>query len=102
MKQKAMDHQHSKEDRPDRPQRGNVMPGSPACRGQSGEGRTDVLGVFRGGTAAEVTIIPATKQSLQNSILLKDRINARVAAYCRVSTEDEFQEESFAGQCRFL
>ncbi|MGN0707588.1 MAG: recombinase family protein [Faecalibacterium sp.] len=50
----------------------------------------------------EVTIIPATKLSLQNNALLKDRTRVRVAAYCRVSTDDESQEESFAGQCRYF
>ena len=57
---------------------------------------------LRAGRSPEVTIIPATKLSLQNNALLKDRLRVRVAAYCRVSTDDESQEESFAGQCRYF
>ena len=45
----------------------------------------------RAGQAPEVTIVPATKLSLQNNALLKDRARVRVAAYCRVSTDDESQ-----------
>ena len=56
----------------------------------------------RAGQTPEVTIVPATKLSLQNNALLKDRARVRVAAYCRVSTDDESQEESFAGQCRYF
>ena len=102
MKQKETGNQHSTDNRPNSPRYDNVMSCSPPLNVQLGGESMDMMEVFRVEQASEVTIIPATKESLQNSILLKDRINVRVAAYCRVSTEDESQEESFEGQCRYF
>lgn len=102
MKQKKTGNQHSTVNRPNSPQRDKVMSCSPALNLQMGEESIDIREVYRVRPTSEVTIIPATKESLQNSMLLKDRINVRVAAYCRVSTEDESQEESFEGQCRYF
>ena len=44
-----------------------------------------------------VTIIPATK--LQEQKALKRQL--RVAAYCRVSTEEEEQQSSYEAQCTY-
>lgn len=49
-------------------------------------------------TAPTVSVIPATKCSVQNGIKLKQQKNIRVAAYCRVSTGDESQQTSYTKQ----
>ena len=43
-----------------------------------------------------VQVIPATKTINKN---IEDQ-NLRIAAYCRVSTDDDSQETSFEGQCK--
>lgn len=48
-----------------------------------------------------VTIIPATKRSVQNNEQFKERSNLRVAAYCRVSTGSDSQRTSYATQRAF-
>ena len=48
--------------------------------------------------AREVTVIPATKTARQNVNKQKDERKIRVAAYCRVSTDQEEQENSFKNQ----
>ena len=50
---------------------------------------------------ANVSIIPATKRSVQNGGQLKMQNNIRVAAYCRVSTGDESQQTSYTTQKAF-
>lgn len=52
-------------------------------------------------TMANVSIIPATKRSVQNGGQLKMQNNIRVAAYCRVSTGDESQQTSYTTQKAF-
>ena len=47
---------------------------------------------------ANVSIIPATKRSVQNGGQLKMQNNIRVAAYCRVSTDKDDQAGSFESQ----
>ena len=39
-------------------------------------------------SGAKLTITPATKRSTQNVKTLKQQENVRVAAYCRVSTDE--------------
>lgn len=46
----------------------------------------------------QVNVIPATKRHIQNGNQLRSQANLRVAAYCRVSTEEESQENSYAAQ----
>lgn len=50
---------------------------------------------------ANVSIISATKRSVQNGGQLKMQNNIRVAAYCRVSTGDESQQTSYTTQKAF-
>lgn len=50
------------------------------------------------GTPRSVNVIPATKRHLQNGDQLRAATNIRVAAYCRVSTEEESQQNSYASQ----
>lgn len=47
---------------------------------------------------ATLTVTPATKRSTQNVVTLNQQSNVRVAAYCRVSTEESDQENSFMNQ----
>lgn len=46
----------------------------------------------------EVSIIPATKRHVQNKDQFRRQTGLRVAAYCRVSTEEESQQNSYAAQ----
>lgn len=46
----------------------------------------------------EVSVIPATKRHVQNGDQFRKQIGLRVAAYCRVSTEEESQQNSYAAQ----
>ena len=46
----------------------------------------------------QVSIIPATKRHLKNGDQFRCQTELRVAAYCRVSTEEESQENSYAVQ----
>ena len=48
-----------------------------------------------------LTTIPATKQSVQNAVKLHQKRTARVAAYCRVSTEEIDQQNSFENQTKY-
>lgn len=48
-----------------------------------------------------VSVIPATKRSVQNGGQLKKQTSVRVAAYCRVSTGDETQQTSYTNQKSF-
>ncbi|MDO5425075.1 MAG: recombinase family protein [Eubacteriales bacterium] len=50
---------------------------------------------------SHVEIIPATKRSVQNGGQLKERKHLRVAAYCRVSTDEDNQQNSYAMQKAF-
>lgn len=52
-------------------------------------------------SAPNVSVIPATKRSVQNGGQLKQMNNLRVAAYCRVSTGDESQQTSYIKQREF-
>ena len=52
-------------------------------------------------SAPNVSVIPATKRSVQNGGQLKKQKKVRVAAYCRVSTGDESQKSSFTEQNKF-
>lgn len=45
-----------------------------------------------------VSVIPATKRTLQNGDQLRRSTDIRVAAYCRVSTEEESQQTSYTSQ----
>lgn len=49
----------------------------------------------------EVSVIPATKRSVESGGQLKKQKSLRVAAYCRVSTGDESQQTSYTTQRRF-
>lgn len=49
----------------------------------------------------EVNIIPATKRSVESGGQIKKQKFLRVAAYCRVSTDDESQQTSYATQNAF-
>ncbi|EET60475.1 resolvase, N-terminal domain protein [Marvinbryantia formatexigens DSM 14469] len=49
----------------------------------------------------QVSVIPATKRSVQGGAQLKKQTNIRVAAYCRVSTGDESQLTSYTNQKAF-
>lgn len=51
--------------------------------------------------APTVSVIPATKRSVQNGGQLKEQKEVRVAAYCRVSTGDESQKTSYTEQNKF-
>lgn len=46
----------------------------------------------------QVSVIPATKRHLQNGDQFRRQTRLRVAAYCRVSTEEESQETSYTAQ----
>lgn len=45
-----------------------------------------------------VNVIPATKRALQSGDQLRHSTDIRVAAYCRVSTDEESQQNSYASQ----
>lgn len=49
----------------------------------------------------QVNIIPATKRSVESGGQIKKQKQLRVAAYCRVSTEDESQQTSYTTQKAF-
>ncbi|SHK40735.1 recombinase family protein [Hespellia stercorisuis] len=49
----------------------------------------------------QVDIIPATRRHLQNGDQFLNQDGLRVAAYCRVSTEEESQEGSYAAQKKY-
>lgn len=49
----------------------------------------------------QIVVIPATKRSLRGSSQLQEQESLRVAAYCRVSTDDESQQTSYANQKAF-
>lgn len=49
----------------------------------------------------QVNMIPATKRSVQSGGQIKKQKQLRVAAYCRVSTEDESQQTSYTTQKAF-
>lgn len=49
----------------------------------------------------EVNVIPATKRSVESGGQIKKQKFLRVAAYCRVSTEDESQQTSYTTQKAF-
>ena len=51
--------------------------------------------------AREVTVIPATKTPQANGKEQQYEKKIRVAAYCRVSTEQEEQENSFRNQVEY-
>ena len=53
------------------------------------------------GTPMNVSVIPATRRSVQNGGQLRAQTNIRVAAYCRVSTGDESQQTSYTTQKAF-
>ena len=53
------------------------------------------------GTTMNVSVIPATRRSVQNGGQLRAQTNIRVAAYCRVSTGDESQQTSYTTQKAF-
>ena len=44
----------------------------------------------------QVNVIPATRRYVQNGDQFRNQTSLRVAAYCRVSTEEESQENSYA------
>jgi DNA invertase Pin-like site-specific DNA recombinase len=46
----------------------------------------------------KVSVIPATKRHVKNGDQFRSQTSIRVAAYCRVSTEEESQENSYASQ----
>lgn len=46
----------------------------------------------------QVSVIPATKRHVQNGDQFRKQTSLRVAAYCRVSTEEESQENSYTAQ----
>ena len=46
----------------------------------------------------QVNVIPATRRYVQNGDQFRNQTSLRVAAYCRVSTEEESQENSYATQ----
>lgn len=46
----------------------------------------------------QVSVIPATKRHVQNGDQFRRQTSIRVAAYCRVSTEEESQENSYTAQ----
>lgn len=46
----------------------------------------------------QVDVIPATKRHMQNGDQFRRQVSLRVAAYCRVSTEEESQENSYTAQ----
>lgn len=48
-----------------------------------------------------ITVTPATKRSMQSATQLKAQTDIRVAAYCRVSTNDESQQTSYTRQKSF-
>ena len=48
-----------------------------------------------------VSVIPATVRSARNGGQLRSQTHLRVAAYCRVSTDDESQQTSYAIQKDF-
>lgn len=52
-------------------------------------------------SGAKLTITPATKRSTQNVKTLKQQENVRVAAYCRVSTDELDQQNSFENQSNY-
>lgn len=47
---------------------------------------------------SQVNIIPATKRHIHNSNHIGTHSQLRIAAYCRVSTEEKSQENSYAAQ----
>lgn len=49
----------------------------------------------------EVNVIPATKRSVESGGQIKKQRTLRVAAYCRVSTDEENQQTSYATQKAF-
>ena len=49
----------------------------------------------------EVNVIPATKRSVESGGQIKKQRSLRVAAYCRVSTDDENQQTSYNTQKAF-
>lgn len=49
----------------------------------------------------KVEMIPATKCSVKNIVRIKTARELRVAAYCRVSTDAEEQQNSYANQRAF-
>ena len=53
------------------------------------------------GAPMNVSVIPATRRSVQNGGQLRAQTNIRVAAYCRVSTGDESQQTSYTTQKAF-
>lgn len=50
------------------------------------------------GASRSVNVIPATKRTLQSGDQLRHSTDIRVAAYCRVSTDEESQQNSYASQ----
>ena len=49
----------------------------------------------------EVNVIPATKRSVESGGQIKKQRTLRVAAYCRVSTDEENQQTSYTTQKAF-
>lgn len=61
-------------------------------------------GIERRGSVSrrpEVSVIPATKRSVESGGQIKKQKVLRVAAYCRVSTGDESQQTSYTTQKKF-
>lgn len=54
--------------------------------------------MIRMDTEAQVSIIPAKKRHLNAGDQFRNQKGLRVAAYCRVSTEEESQETSYTAQ----
>lgn len=50
---------------------------------------------------SEVTVLPATKKFFQTADTLERSKGVRVAAYCRVSTDEEDQENSYQNQVAY-
>lgn len=48
--------------------------------------------------SSQVDVIPATKRHMQNGDQFRSQTRLRIAAYCRVSTEEESQEGSYTAQ----
>lgn len=48
--------------------------------------------------SSQVNIIPATRRHIRNGSRIDSHYPLRVAAYCRVSTEEKSQENSYAAQ----
>lgn len=59
---------------------------------------TDITTIQTNQNKPVVSVIPATKRHLKNSDQFQKQTSLRVAAYCRVSTEEESQQGSYTAQ----